>query len=199
MVWYFLVWFGWNCEAEYGLVWSGVVWSKLWSWIHNHEWITKVGIELLGQLKIYKMNIWIFSAMRCKDELTDFFPPRSAPPGDTSSNIKSEADANNRNSQQWGKIWWLFGDGDNFWLRLLLWQSVVYCSPNVPSVSNNHESRQSGIAFVMRGQKKCLSKLSTTININGELSFSADGFISWKVYSTENPLSIYDETSDVNL
>ena len=53
---YFLqiVRFGWNSQFGYGLVWSGMVWSKLWSWIQNHEsineWIYKAVIELLGQL-----------------------------------------------------------------------------------------------------------------------------------------------------
>ena len=144
---------GWNepvpCQHTYWLL-------QIQLWPHK----TKVRCFVTFNWKFKDISfVWKYTTMPYLDELIESFSPRSAPPGDTSSNIKSEADANNRNSQQWGKIWWLFcgvrrSDGDNFWLRLLLWQSVVYCSRNVPSVSNNHESRQSGIAFVMRGQEK---------------------------------------------
>ena len=29
----------------------GMVWSKFWSWIQHSQWVIKVGMELLGQLK----------------------------------------------------------------------------------------------------------------------------------------------------
>ena len=72
----------WNCQFGYGLVFSGMVWLKLWSWIWfgmvwcglvqivklnsqpwMNEWITKVGIELLGQLKksIYELSVTKYS------------------------------------------------------------------------------------------------------------------------------------------
>ena len=54
---YSLVWFS--------MVWYGLVWSVRLK-IHNHQSVsqsvTKVGIELLGQLKNENLNIGLFSA-----------------------------------------------------------------------------------------------------------------------------------------
>ena len=60
---------------------------------------TVAELDAGGVSQFFFIKPWLPIEKNCAYFDWGFF--RSAPPGDTSSNVKSEADANNRNNQQW--------------------------------------------------------------------------------------------------